>query len=148
MSDDAKFISELKALVEKATPGPWYHRQETVDRSWIADHPDHGMHTKIIIGKCSCYGGADDYAFIAAAKTAVPRLIQMVEELSRDLANAEKYREETEIERDKIGNRLGDTRRELRASLEEVARLKRLLDWANSTPGGMGPDDTSEGMWR
>ena len=116
MSDDAKFISELKTLEAKATPGEWSAEFATIR------HEDGRFRRHL-----AKHIRPDDAKFAAAAKTAVPRLIQMIEELSRDLANVEKYREETEIERDKIGNRLGDTRRELRASLEEVARLKSEL---------------------
>jgi len=56
---------------EEHTPTPWFHRQAgEVSRSgdaydWIADHPDAGMHRKIILLRGSC--SPADCAFIVRA---------------------------------------------------------------------------------
>lgn len=75
--------AELARLAEAATAGPWFHRQPGGDGAaldWIADHPDHGRHQKIICHRHSLYGGADDYAFIAAANPA--RVLALLAEIA------------------------------------------------------------------
>lgn len=97
-------MSELRGLLEKATPGPWFHRQAgKFDKKgnawdWIADHPDHGQHRKLICTRGSFYGGTDDYALVVAMRNSLPTLlddlaaaqgeIERLREALRDFLNA------------------------------------------------------------
>lgn len=60
---------ELRRLSDAATAGEWFSRN-----GWIADHPGHGQHRKIIICKDATYSGSDS-AFIAASVNYVRALL-------------------------------------------------------------------------
>ena len=80
--EDRKFIEEVKARAERATPGPWkeYHRVSP-----------RGAHQQWHIGNSegSCQitmgGTRRDYEFMAASRTDEPRLISIVEEQDAEI---------------------------------------------------------------
>ena len=82
---DAEFIARMRALAEKATPGEWIDCNGFVRPKADAPFP---------YGRICAYATDQDSAFIAAARTAIPRLIGMVKEREheRDAAR-EKYDE-------------------------------------------------------
>ncbi len=88
-------IAELRALLVKATPRPWYHMQPGVEApkfygegtlDWVSDARIAGEHQKIIIGRGAFYGGADDYALVCAAVATLPDLLDAVEGAQKLLA--------------------------------------------------------------
>ena len=106
---DAKFIAELRALAEKATHGGgWRVKRDEFDYSiptrkgvaleivTVLDHPQLKGPDPIV---CRCDRRTDDAAFkhgvwiteenaafIAASRTAIPRLLDMVDRLTEALA--------------------------------------------------------------
>jgi hypothetical protein len=71
-------VEVLRDVSEKATPGPWFHRQagltvhgEAYD--WIADDPRVGMHRKIVCQRNAF--AADDYGLIVGAVNFVRALL-------------------------------------------------------------------------
>lgn len=78
MTDD---LTDLEALAQSATPGPW--KRAVVDGMGFAVH--RGEHDTIAL-----YADRADAAFIAAARAAVPALIARVRkaEAERDEARA------------------------------------------------------------
>ena len=74
MADIDDWLANLRRLCSKATPRPWM--QDTVGfRVYRTDHS---------LARIALAGTSDDAAFIAAAREAVPRLLDMVEELQHD----------------------------------------------------------------
>ena len=93
---DVEFIARIKALAEKATPGEWIDCVKAVRRDdagpLIAD-----FHWSLT-GRP--YAEAEANAsFVAAARTAIPRLIGMVEERERERDEARKKYDEHFINR-------------------------------------------------
>jgi len=88
MSDLPAWLQEIRDRAEAATPGPWrvvaHGEQDCLARREITA----GKH--IMIARVDCVPGvaADfdrDYAFIAHARTDVPRLIELVGEMAEAL---------------------------------------------------------------
>lgn len=87
---EAEFIAEIAALAEKATPGPWTTSLSSCsihgdceDGEWSkvaqSAHPKSppwSAHYKIWTG---------DAAFISASRTAIPRLLAIIERLEKDV---------------------------------------------------------------
>ena len=72
-------IPELRALVAAATPGPWaYEDDGTIG----------GIFVRPPAGRPHRHDSAADAAFIAAARTAVPALLDRVEALEAGLREA------------------------------------------------------------
>lgn len=91
-------LAELRALCEAATPGKWEHRTALDDGTpWndvIAIHPDDWVIVVPDTGRAPEESHAveeADAAFIAASRTAVPRLLDRVEELAALLTRATNY---------------------------------------------------------
>ena len=72
---DAEFIAEIAALAERATGLP--------DIPWEARNGDVYFDGERVAQNC----WSDDADFIAASRTAIPRLLDMVERLERDVAD-------------------------------------------------------------
>ena len=90
MSDLPAWLQEIRDRAEAATPGPWrvvaHGEQDCLARREITA----GKH--IMIARVDCVPGvaADfdrDYAFIAHARTDVPRLVELVAEMAWNLRN-------------------------------------------------------------
>ena len=88
MSDLPAWLQEIRDRAEAATPGPWrvvaHGEQDCLARREITA----GKH--IMIARVDCVPGvaADfdrDYAFIAHARTDVPRLLELVGEMGEAL---------------------------------------------------------------
>ena len=101
---DAEFIARIKALAEKATKEPWDH--VICDDNWqfvscsgdIVCHQDPN-HSKLGEGARSIDEMDQcNFAFIAAARTAIPRLIGMVEEREREQTRLRKFLSDGEYE--------------------------------------------------
>lgn len=116
-------VEGLKALAEKATPGPWFHRQanqsgnrgESCD--WIADDPRPGRHKKIIVPRGVLFGGSDDYAFIAAASPqAILSLLQSLQDAEARASQAERDRNEALREVHKWAREAGEAKGRLEMS--------------------------------
>lgn len=75
---DSNEIARLRELCAKATPGPWRHEQYgTAPCYGLRSTP---LHLVVTVQ------GEDDAAFIAAARTALPALLDDVERLQGELA--------------------------------------------------------------
>jgi hypothetical protein len=99
MTTTADFIREMRTLCERATPGPW--NSELVPNS--LSETLYMVHSFVEAGHdtvCGSYKGHDhpDMQFIAAARTALPELLDMVEALEKDLAAETTRREEVEAD--------------------------------------------------
>ena len=90
MTDLPVWLQEIRDRAEAATPGPWrvvaHGEQDCLARREITA----GKH--IMIARVDCVPGvaADfdrDYAFIAHARTDVPRLVELVAEMAWNLRN-------------------------------------------------------------
>jgi len=90
MTDLPAWLQEIRDRADKATPGPWrvvaHGEQDCLARREITA----GKH--IMIARVDCVPGvaADfdrDYAFIAHARTDVPRLVELVGEMAWNLRN-------------------------------------------------------------
>ncbi len=94
-----KLVEALDALHEKATPGPWVHRQagERSDNGrqydWLADNAHHGQHNKIICGRDAFYGGTHDYALVSALRNAYPTLRAALQSTASALAEMTRERD-------------------------------------------------------
>lgn len=119
-------LSELEALADAATKGPWEVKHEDYGDEWwfggsgcgqviIEGDPDSYPG---IPGLQAVYGGHDtaDAAFIAAARTAVPELISEVRGLraERDAAIARAEKAEAEVARLR-----GEIQREHKTTMRE-----------------------------
>ena len=74
---DAEFIAEIAALAEKAKRGPWW-------KNCIGEVFSGTPSLFVVASSLS----RDDAAFIVASRTAVPRLIEMVEGLTQERNDA------------------------------------------------------------
>ena len=88
MGVDSKKLEEWRSLCEGATPGPWeqcaerHHRLVPDDNGLIVVVPAEGVRYEI--ADCTAPtqpNAADNAAFIAASRTAVPELLAALEEL-------------------------------------------------------------------
>lgn len=71
-------ISKLRALCEAATPGPWTTLEDEYEEGVVRDSAGHD-----IIAETMLSGGShDDARFIAAARTALPLLLEVAEAAS------------------------------------------------------------------
>lgn len=70
---DAKYLAEIKAREQAATPGPWHHDKDCLD--YIRDTNGSNI--------CMIYQREDD-AFIAHARTDIPALVAEVERLAEE----------------------------------------------------------------
>ena len=144
---DAEFIDRMRALAEKATPGPWDYIQGGFVRAIKDDlavpifrseapidwHKKQNLTHRVL---CKAYADeANNAAFIAASRTAIPRLIGMVEERERDIdALAGKppghWKENMFVahcERDAAIARAVAAESAQREAVAEVARLREAL---------------------
>jgi hypothetical protein len=99
-------LAALRSLVERATPGPWEiddersrYGEKYPNGDPIDDNDIHGIHgpggVAIVKTDCGVYPpDRPDAEFIAASRTAVPALLDMVEALK---AEAERLREERDV---------------------------------------------------
>jgi hypothetical protein len=90
MSDLPAWLQEIRDRAEAATPGPWrvvaHGEQDCLARREITA----GKHIMIAMVDCVPGVAADfdrDYAFIAHARTDVPRLVELVAEMAWNLRN-------------------------------------------------------------
>lgn len=113
--DEAE-LKRLRALVDAATEGPW----------WSQEHNDkHGEDADVMANGCCITSemNTENARFIAAARTAVPALLDEVERLK---AVALAYEDEA----DRVGGELQRARRdfaEQRAAAEAIARAAGAL---------------------
>jgi hypothetical protein len=97
MSPSSLDLAALRSLVERATPGPW---EDLGDGTWFKDREICGPAYRDAQGNrcvpvvCSTPPRPNDADFIAASRTAVPALLDMVEALK---AEAERLREERDV---------------------------------------------------
>ena len=87
---DKEFIAWIAALAKKAAPGPWTRNPldspceyNSIFAPTTSDGSRHLVTTPVI----GHFGGANS-DFIAAARTAIPRLIAMVEDREREREDA------------------------------------------------------------
>lgn len=87
----AERIAELRALAEKATPGPWHWRSTYDDGEWphlLGAKFENGVQVRVleasdVDGCVDLLVDGYDSAFIAAARTALPEALDEVERLGR-----------------------------------------------------------------
>jgi hypothetical protein len=97
MSPSSLDLAALRSLVERATPGPW---EDLGDGTWFKDREICGPAYRDAQGNrcvpvvCSTPPRPNDADFIAASRTAVPALLDMVEALK---AEVERLREERDV---------------------------------------------------
>jgi len=105
---------ELRALADLATPAPWFARGRHLSRV----PNDSGMGATLHTNHIGIVSEADDAAFTAAARSAVPALLDRVAELEAGL------REAIRIAKDLNAN-MGDEEAEdeTRADLDALAAL-------------------------
>lgn len=162
-------LAELEALEAAATPGPWEadewygmddggwcavgpHHQCSDDEDDCDDSPDSPPHQR----------AKADARFIAAARSALPRLLARVRELEVELerdgvggrrrrrAAAEKVKQwkELEAQRDAARAQLAEAERHLEDSEEELGSLKEAitehLPQYTVDDGTSEPDDATE----
>ena len=74
-----KRLAELRALSEAATPGPWAVDIQTPDLAANIGNAEKGV--------CAVTkeGGHGDIAFIAASRTAIPELLDEIQELREEV---------------------------------------------------------------
>jgi hypothetical protein len=109
-------LAALRRLCEEATPGPW----DVDDQS----HDDGTIWVNVEwrgTAVCEACPVAADAAFIAAARTALPALLDRVERAER--AN-EEYDADLEGERDRLRASLTAAESALAASRAEAERLR------------------------
>jgi hypothetical protein len=81
----AERVAELRALCEAATPGPWRADPEPVDApGWVSAGDRHEPVAEV-------YGGTHNAALIAAARNALPDLLDEVERLWDDQLDSQPY---------------------------------------------------------
>lgn len=103
-----EIVARLRELLEKATPGPWHHRQAGQyihgghEADWIADAPQGKSHSKIIIGRDCLYGGSSDYALIAEALNALPALLTQSDALKAKDARIAELVSELDLQTDAL----------------------------------------------
>lgn len=90
-------LAHLRDLIDRATPGPWHHRQANkAGLDWLADTPNGEPHRKVILGRGSLYGGTPDYALVAAMRNALPLILaeraQMINSMGALLTQLESPR--------------------------------------------------------
>lgn len=71
---DQKYLAEIHARCDAATPGPWKH-EYTVDGAYVHDGD-------AVICRCTQLG--DESAFIANVRTDIPKLLAEVERLQNE----------------------------------------------------------------
>lgn len=119
----------LAELSAKATQGEWFSRG-----NWIADHSEHGRHSKVIVGKDCCYSPGD-CDFIANLVNAY-RSGQLIPAPSPDSGSATAAREmggEVDVdltrEFDRFRDRLGEiTSEEFEFSRQGMKLLMEAVD--------------------
>jgi hypothetical protein len=141
MSPSSLDLAALRSLVERATPGPW---EDLGDGTWFKDREICGPAYRDAQGNrcvpvvCSTPPRPNDADFIAASRTAVPALLDMVEALK---AEAERLREERDVlasehaecpDRQKAALALLSERAQLQEAFEratkETARLRARVE--------------------
>jgi hypothetical protein len=76
----AERVAELRALCEAATPGPWRADPEPVDApGWVSAGDRHEPVAEV-------YGGTHNAALIAAARNALPDLLDALAERDAEIA--------------------------------------------------------------
>ena len=75
-------LLELRALADRATPAPWFARGRHISRV----PNDSGMGATLHTNHIGVLHEADDAAFAAMARTAVPELLDRVEALEAEVA--------------------------------------------------------------
>ena len=125
---DAEFIAELKELAEKAT-GP-------TDIPWEARNGDVYFDGERVAQNC----WSDDAAFIAASRTAIPRLIEMVEGLTRERNDARAGRRLVSKGAMDLGAEHCFVVAERDTALAEVARLREALQKIDDNDRGISAE--------
>ena len=139
-------ISALRALAEKATPGPW--RQHLVDDTTVIDEagntvaqtfPDGGLDDDVDFAT-DTEQREHDAAFIATARTALPAALDEIERLRAALCVAQGGSVPVVANPGLLpaalseADRLREENEKLRKALMPFARLRRIF-------GGKEPDD-------
>jgi len=93
MSDDHNWLDELRALEQKATPGPWVAKLPGPDEHYLSEGRCGGIssaariheyQSEIVTTDSGVYGpSADDARLIVACRNALPRLLARLEALER-----------------------------------------------------------------
>lgn len=125
--------AEWKALADAATEGPWTAAEQS-HGEWFSIQSPH-------LALCTAFEPADA-AFIAAARTAVPALLEEVERLREALRQAEGERDDLDTG---VGTLLGENV-ELEA---EVRRLREgieglAVEWGNGPTVGYDRNEQVE----
>lgn len=108
-----KLLKEVERLRQAATPGPWYF-WENPDNDYIATGKDTGL---LICALAGLVSRKNDFAFIAFARTALPRL-------ARELAYQIELRGGIEFDRDTLesnGNAYREAMEEAHAKNKELS---------------------------
>ena len=87
-------IKQLRELCEKATPGPWEQCKDDPWCVWVMNGDKDGFN---LLAECGWIDNDWNAAFIAAARTAVPELLDEVERLRRGIDRALEQIEQTDI---------------------------------------------------
>lgn len=98
-----KFVEETQEVCDKATPGPWTQADKNNTGAWWGRVPDNAPEAVVIAGEpegsydtpyAICCTNDDglatenevyDAAFIAAARTALPRALQIIREQAEEI---------------------------------------------------------------
>lgn len=110
----AERLAEIKARAEKATPGPWFLRDEGTFGEVLVQYrtEPHGFRFPVARAVRSTPGYAESAEFIAHARQDVPDLV----------AEVERLREENEELLEAIGTVLAETREPLTLGAVRDAR--------------------------
>lgn len=119
---DQKYISEIKAREQAATPGPWV---SVFDLKGFTIYDMSGEKGKIIakLRNSKCKYKQPDAAFIAHARTDIPALLAEVERLTEELESSEKANDIGAKQNDELLDKLEDAD-------QQIATLKKALEVA------------------
>jgi hypothetical protein len=119
--------ARLRGLVAGATGGPWFVDDEEVVTGPLTEFGHRGL-----VARCTESMGADA-AFIAASRTAVPALLDALEEAERNngyYATLEVAIIEAKRQRDEMSGKARKAEADLAAARAEVARWRGLASKA------------------
>lgn len=115
-----EMLNKLRALCDAAMPGPWKYRRRKYLGPNVCITTQTGANLYLFAGADCCEWGEETAQFIAAARTAIPLLLDVVEAQDRFLIATADWMEsnsETDIAMMRIAL---DAMREAKAKLEAV----------------------------
>lgn len=112
---DAKYLAEIKARADAATPGPWEY-SECASEIWSESGDT--VISGVDWGGCAI--SASDADFIAQARTDIPALVAEVERLNRELSRIRSNASDDKKMR----------RKDITDKDQQIATLKKALELA------------------